>query len=234
MRKWRLSKKLNKLAGLEYYEFAPHEFDQTIILLHGYGADATDLVQLASAMKTPTQTQWLFLNAPQTVIIDSYMSGRAWFEIDILELSLVMQNGQFDNFTKAIPPGLSHVRQLILDFIKSKGLDISKTILGGFSQGAMVALDVTFHLDKNPKGLLLFSGSMINVHEWRQLAPHRKGLRFFQSHGSNDPLLRIEIAKKLEGLLTNSGLKGRLIEFNGAHEIPMPIIEKAQEFLLNL
>lgn len=229
-----MAKKLERLAGLEYYEFAPAEFDQTIILLHGYGADASDLVPLASAIETGSETRWIFLNAPQQVIIDTHMMGRAWFEIDILELSLIMEKGEYDKFTQVVPNGLLQARQLILDFIKAKGIDVTKMVIGGFSQGAMLSTDVVFQLDKNPKALLLFSGSMINSTEWKKLATRRKGLPFFQSHGSQDPLLRIEIAKKLEGLLTGSGLKGKMHEFNGAHEIPMPIIQKAQEFLTGL
>lgn len=222
---------MQKTAGIEYLDFPVDNPDLTVLMLHGYGADAHDLATLAREFRTKRQIRYIFLNAPQTVIIDSYMTGRAWFEIDILELSLVMQRGNFEQFTQVVPKGLAHVREQVLGFIDAAELDVSKTILGGFSQGAMLATDVALHLNEMPKGLLLFSTSLINEKEWKQLLPLKKGLSFFQSHGQNDPLLRVEIAMRLENLLRGNGLKGKLQLFGGAHEIPYPVIESAQKFL---
>ncbi len=223
--------KLQKTAGIEYLDFPVANPDLTVVMLHGYGADAYDLSGLAGEFTTKRKIRYIFLNAPQTVIIDTHMTGRAWFAIDILELSLVMQRGNFEQFTQAIPKGLEHVREMVLGFIDASGLDISKTVFGGFSQGAMVATDVVLHLNEMPKGLLLFSSSLVNEKEWKQLLPQKKGLPFFQSHGQNDPLLRVEIAMRLENLLRGNGLKGKLQLFSGAHEIPYPVIESAEKFL---
>jgi len=41
-------------------------------------------------------------------------------------------------------------------------------------------------------------------------------------------------AQRLETLLTQNGMKGKLLSFNGAHEIPMQAISAASEYLNSL
>ena len=108
----------------------------------------------------------------------------------------------------------------------------AKTIvLGGFSQGAMLACDVALHTTRPLAGLILLSGTLLAADEWTPLMPKRKGLRVFQSHGSADPLLPSFMAESLRDLLVQAGLSVEWVGFRGGHEIPGVVLEKLGGFL---
>jgi phospholipase/carboxylesterase len=95
----------------------------------------------------------------------------------------------------------------------------ARLVLGGFSQGAMLACDVGLRLEPAPAALVLFSGSLINAPEWRQLAPRRRGLPVFQSHGREDPILPYGDAERARELLEEAGLEVEFLPFPGGHGI---------------
>lgn len=205
-----------------------------MVMFHGYGANAHDLVPLSQTVSSPDNLSWYFPNG----ILD--MSGvigrgsRAWFPIDLSELERAFAKGEFRKHQIEAPSGLLEARQQAEEFLKTLPFKPAKTILGGFSQGAMLAIDVALHMSENPAGLIILSGNVINSAEWERRAPEHKGLRFFQSHGTSDPLLSFSMAQKLEQLLRSSGLVGSLQTFNGGHEIPLTILQKMNTFLKQL
>lgn len=81
---------------------------------------------------------------------------------------------------------------------------------------------------------MILSGALVNKDEWKELAPKRAGSKYFMSHGKSDQVLSLRGASQLESLLNSSGLKGSLMSFNGAHEIPMEVIVKMNQFLKDL
>lgn len=110
-------------------------------------------------------------------------------------------------------------------------LPTGRIVLGGFSQGAMLATDLTLHMDEAPGALVAFSGTLLCETEWRRLAPGRKGLKVLQSHGRHDPLLAFPAAERLRDLLRSGGAELRFVPFDGQHEIP-PIAMNAFRDLL--
>src|SRR5207244_1388810 len=116
--------------------------------------------------------------------------GRAWWMIDLARLQ---QGPRTPRDLNEIPAGLAEARaQLssLLDAVeKELGVPGNRIVLGGFSQGAMLSLDVALHRLSPLAGLVLLSGTLIAAHEWAARLPARAGLPVFQSHGSEDPLL---------------------------------------------
>ncbi len=78
----------------------------------------------------------------------------------------------------------------------------SKLVIGGFSQGAMLATDVALRSDIPLAGLCLFSGTLIAEQEWVVSAPNRRGLRVSLSHGQSDAILPFTAAERLRDFLT--------------------------------
>jgi phospholipase/carboxylesterase len=97
---------------------------------------------------------------------------------------------------------------------------MGRTVLGGFSQGAMLMTDVTLRLEEAPLGLAILSGALVSRPEWAQRAARRSGLPVFQSHGRQDPILPFEVAERLRELLDQAGLKVEFAPFSGPHTIP--------------
>jgi len=80
----------------------------------------------------------------------------------------------------------------------------------------------------NIKGLILLSGALISEDK---IPKNAKSIPFYQSHGSNDPILSIEGAKDLEKKLLGLNFSGKLHTFNGGHEIPPKVIHEVKNFL---
>jgi phospholipase/carboxylesterase len=95
----------------------------------------------------------------------------------------------------------------------------------------MLATDLYLRAPETPAGLVIMSGTLLRQEEWKKHVPARNGQRFFQSHGSTDPVLGIKQAQKLETLLTQNGMKGSLLTFRGGHEIPGAVITKIGDYL---
>ncbi len=103
-------------------------------------------------------------------------------------------------------------------------MPLSRLVLGGFSQGAMITTDLTLRLEEPPAGLCLLSGTLIAESEWTPRVKARAGLPVFQSHGENDGILPYANAEALRDLLTGAGLSVEFHSFPGEHTIPMSVL----------
>jgi len=207
---------------------------RTIILFHGFGADAYDLQTLSDALPTPWPVDFLFPQGPLEVPIGPGWTGRAWWKIDMLALQAAGTRGDGVDISNEDPAGLATVRPQIMKMLDQLGVPWSRLILGGFSQGAMLATDIFLRAPENPAGLIIMSGNLICQNAWKELAPKRAGCSFFQSHGKGDAVLGYKGAARLETLLTQAGLKGSLQGFNGGHEIPMQTLQGVGQYLKQL
>ncbi|EMY59799.1 alpha/beta hydrolase [Leptospira terpstrae] len=206
----------------------------TVVLFHGYGASAFDLFPIHEVLVTDQKFNWVFPHGHLSIPLMPGYSGRAWFPIDMAALEEAIRNNDFRNFADKDPEGMDVARQAAYLMLDALGVPWNQLILGGFSQGAMLATDLTLRNEEIAKGLMILSGALVNESLWKELAPKKSNLRFFQSHGEFDPILGYANAKKLEKLLRNSGLLGEFIAFNGGHEIPAPVVQGISRYLNSL
>ncbi|TGM45457.1 alpha/beta hydrolase [Leptospira vanthielii] len=206
----------------------------TVVLFHGYGASAFDLYPIHEVLVTDQKFNWVFPHGHLSIPLMPGYSGRAWFPIDMAALEEAIRKNDFRNFADKDPEGMDVARQAAYLMLDALGIPWNQLILGGFSQGAMLATDLTLRKEEISKGLMILSGALVNESLWKELAPKKSNLRFFQSHGEFDPILGYANAKKLEKLLRNSGLLGEFIAFNGGHEIPAPVIQGLSRYLNSL
>ncbi|CUQ65809.1 alpha/beta hydrolase [Candidatus Nitrospira inopinata] len=207
-----------------------------VILLHGFGAPGDDLVPLADVIDTPAGTRWLFPEGPLSLDW-GIGDARAWWIIDFARLQEDRAAGRVRDLSGEIPQGLALARERLQGFLKELPgklpVDFSRTVIGGFSQGAMLTCDVALHTDYPFAGMVQLSGNLLAEPVWRPLAPRRRGLRVFQSHGTHDDILPHIGAERLRDLLTEAGLLVEWHSFRGGHEIPEVVIRKLGRFLRN-
>lgn len=225
------SPQIRQLGGLQTLVVPGDPGAPVLVLLHGYGADAWDLAPLAQALPLPQRPTWLVPNAPLEVPIGPHMTGRAWFPIDMVALELAMIAGRGADLSGSRPPALESSRKQVQAMLEEFGADPAQVVIGGFSQGAMVATDWTLHSPVAPCGLVVLSGTVVDREGWTRLAANKPDFKFFQSHGRHDPLLPVAGARALHALLHQAGWQGDLLEFNGQHEIPMPVLAALQPWL---
>lgn len=222
------------LEAIEILGGNPGPQTPTIVMIHGYGADAHDLAPLSHVFKVPEGTRWLFPQGPLEVPIGPFYSGRAWAPINMEEWQRAMMEGRPRDLSGEKPPELFTSAQKIMEMLKLKNAPIESVIFAGFSQGAMLATHLTLSSKVKPRGLIIFSGSLINGEQWEQWAPQYKGFRYFQSHGLYDDVLSIQGADKLHDLFVKNGLVGDYVKFEGSHEIPPLAVNGAQKYLYDI
>ena len=219
-----------EIAGLETIEFPAPKGAPTIVVFHGYGANGADLAPLAGELQLGKPARWLFPDAP----LQLDWGGLAWFPIDVESIQKAQMTGVPVDLSKSDPKRLDGARAAVNAFLKELGVPWDQLILGGFSQGAMLACDTVLRAPKPARGLFLLSGNLLNADAWRPLAEKKKGLPFFQSHGLADPILGFKGALALEKLLVDAGLDGKLLKFEGGHAIPAEAAEGLQAYLSKL
>lgn len=207
--------------------------EKTIVLLHGYGANMRDLAGIASLSPALRDFNWIFPDGVLNVPIGPFMTGKAWFPIDMELLNQAMMNGGFEQlFSDHIPEGLDNVCDLLEEFIAGIEGDV---ILGGFSQGSMLANYLTFERGLNPIALLLLSSTLVAKNKWlERLSTSSWGGPIFQSHGVSDPVLPVSMARELKELFNAHHRKVDYQEFQGGHEIPPQVLNAFINFLTNL
>ena len=130
---------------------------QLIVLLHGYGADGKDLIEIGRQWR-PWLPDAAFVapNAPEPCAMSPM--GRQWFAIS--NRGLDERRGADERWA-----GVTKARPVIDAFLDSElarlGLDESRLSLVGFSQGAMMALHVGLRRATAPAAIVGYSGLLV-------------------------------------------------------------------------
>jgi phospholipase/carboxylesterase len=155
--------------------------------------------------------------------------------IDLARYEAVWTGGDLTALSEDEPPGLGDARARIdamLDELQGAlAVAGSRIVLGGFSQGAMLACDVALRSDRPLGGLVLLSATFLCRSIWLKHMAARRDLPVFQSHGRSDPLLPFSLAADLHGALSSAGLSVDWLPFDGGHEIPPAVLAGASAFL---
>ncbi len=204
-----------------------------VVLMHGFGAPADDLVPLAGALRAPPGTRFAFPAAP--IALELWAGARAWWMIDLARYEAVWTGGDLRPLSEDEPPGLADARSAIeamLDELQGElAVAGSRILIGGFSQGAMLACDVALRSDRPLAGLALLSGTFLCRSIWLERMPSRRDLPVFQSHGQSDPLLPYSLALDLKDALSSAGFALTWLPFDGGHEIPPAVLAALSNFV---
>lgn len=138
---------------------------QAVILLHGYGADGNDLIDLAP---------WLARFLPETVFYSPHApepcemapSGRQWFSLASYDPEMMRRNpdtmspvyARLLEGTRKTAPDLD---RFIDSIAETERLPPERIALVGFSQGTMMALHVSLRRKDPLAGIVGFSGALV-------------------------------------------------------------------------
>ncbi|MEO6394423.1 MAG: dienelactone hydrolase family protein [Devosia sp.] len=195
---------------------------QLMVLLHGYGADGSDLIGLGHQWRDLfADMMFASPNAPHRC--GRNPAGYEWFPLDD------------DDRAAGRIAGAQAARWVIVDFLTElwaqTGLAAKDTVLCGFSQGTMMALHVGTSLDAELLGIIGFSGALI--------APEGFGTERFAKppvaliHGALDQVVETDLSRKAASELSTAGFEVTLHISPGiAHGIAPDGLDFATEFLL--
>jgi phospholipase/carboxylesterase len=233
-------RQLGKLNCVVVQPESAESIRKVMVLCHGFGAPGEDLVgiaqELLDSMKTEEAVQLIFPSAPLSLDAQGMPGARAWWLLSIARLIAAMEEGCFEQIREEVPEGIDLAREYLTETI---GIALAETklternlVLGGFSQGAMLAMDVACRgLTHPPAALCLYSGALICEKEWKQSVARLVDCQVFQSHGKQDPILPFTLGLWLRDLMTKVNCKVDFLEFNGPHTIPWEAIERTSQLL---
>ena len=221
-----------EIAGLTTRVVGRDDATLTAILLHGFGAPGDDLVGLAPYLEAPVR--FVFPEAPLE-LSGMYGDARAWWLLDLPRLEAQLSSGDVHARMADIPDGLASARAQVSRFVDQVAARFATTadriVLGGFSQGAMVSLDVALHRPAKLAGVIMLSGTLIAEPEWTPLLPRLAGVPVFMSHGRRDPLLPFAVSETLRDRLRAAGAAVDWHPFVGGHEIAPAVLDALGAFL---
>jgi phospholipase/carboxylesterase len=122
-----------------------------MVLLHGYGADGSDLIALGTQWRT-LFPDMLFVAPNAPWVCGQNPGGHEWFS-----LSGERSVARLEGAAQARPV----IVNFLIDLWAQTGLSPRETVLCGFSQGAMMALNVGLSLDQKVAAIVGFSGLLI-------------------------------------------------------------------------
>ena len=187
----------------EYVSISPQSATHRIILLHGWGADADDLLALGKEIteKINFDFEVISLRAPG---LHPSGQGRQWYGLYPHDW-----NGAEVEVNKLI---------VTLKKFDTDQISLEKTILLGFSQGAAMAVDAGFKLNLG----LIVACSGYPHPNW---VPGEKCPALIVSHGKFDDVVPIEASRIIfEKVKSKSSELCQLIEFDGFHQIDSNLI----------
>ena len=208
------------MQGLAYLERPAGESpDGLLVLHHGRGTDERDLLGLADALDPQRRLHVVTPRGPLTL---PGSPGYHWY--------LVPRVGYPDHDTfHAARAALADLHDRLW---AETGLGPSRTVLGGFSMGAVMSYAMALGDDRPPvAGVLAFSGFVPVVEDWHPRLEDRQGTRAFVVHGRADPVIEVGFARRARDLLEAGGLEVSYHESDVGHQIYPPDLSRASGWL---
>lgn len=200
---------------------------KALVLFHGYGTNAYNLEDL----KLPFKDEAIDVIFPQAFRpLDIEPNSWAWIDIDFEKIKNSSTEDELEN-SILDPNQIQETREKVHAFHSSLLEDYDDIILGGFSQGGMIAADIALVHPKPPKAIVVFSSTARSSYDKNEVNK-LTNYPVFQSHGRQDEIINFKLGKNLNEFLKELGCKTELIPFEGGHEIPSFIIQEFGKFVL--
>ncbi|MFN3952377.1 MAG: alpha/beta hydrolase [Thermaurantimonas sp.] len=192
-----------------------------IFMLHGYGSHELDLFSLADELQDDRHI--FSLRAPYKLP----WGGYCWYNLEFSATGHV--SGQ--NIEEAVTS-----RDLIKSFIESTSVNYSipegKNILMGFSQGAILGYSVALTYPEIVDALIAMSGYINNLILPENILYDRlRHLDFLITHGTEDPVIPYEWAKKSAEFLEKNKLNHRFFGYQAGHGIDAQTLTEIKKFI---
>ncbi|HEX9967296.1 MAG TPA: phospholipase [Solirubrobacterales bacterium] len=178
-----------------------------LVLHHGRGTDERDLLGLADLLDPERRLRVVTPRAPVRL---PGSPGYHWYVVQRVGYP------ERDSF-HAAREALAELHDRLWE---ESGAGPSRTVLGGFSMGAVMSHAMALGEDRPPvAGLMAFSGFVPTVDDW---APHfadRQATRAFVAHGGRDPVIEVGFGRRARDVLEEGGLDVEYHESELGHQI---------------
>lgn len=200
----------------------PSPAGKTVVLLHGHGAPADDLVSFARqlAADAPSTT---FFTPPGPHSVPG--GGRTW----IPSMTAPSREAYVGMLATAMQPVVAGVWSVVED-ARKRGVDCASITVGGFSLGGRMAAHVALRAPADCRlgGVLVLSGGGADEADLPTSAAGP--LRILVTHGRRDGVIPFARGEDFARALVAAGHRVRWVAFDGGHQLA-PIAADVSRFL---
>jgi phospholipase/carboxylesterase len=195
------------------------EPEGALVLSHGRGTSERDLFPLIDELDPERRLVGIAPGAPIERIPPG---GKHWY--------VVRRVGHPDAETFA------HSYAALSEFLGAKldelGIGWDRTVLGGFSMGAVMSYAVGLGAGRpHPAGILALSGFVPAVEGWEPDLAGRRGLPVLIHHGRADPIIEVGFGRAAREQIESAGLDVTYLETDAGHWVPPEAIPPARDFV---
>ena len=187
----------------------------TVIWLHGMGTDAHDFEPFAQELIDfgGPAARFLFPQAPVTPITAHQgWRGTAWFDV----LSMDFEGPEDERGIRAMHQKVTQVINEVL----STGQDPQRLFIGGFSQGAAMALYSGLRQTRPLAGIIALSGFLPLAQTLpAEITAAGRATPVFMAHGAFDSIVNPMVARKSADVVENCVQTLIWREYNMDHEL---------------
>jgi len=197
----------------------------TVIWLHGLGADGHDFEPVVPELKLPKELaiRFIFPHAPSIpVTINQGSVMPAWY--DILHIDFEREVNEEQLLASAADV------QALIDREIERGIDSTRIVIAGFSQGGAVGYQAALSYKKPLAGLLAMSTyfATVNIVD---VYPANEQLPIEIYHGSNDSMVPEQLAKNSLQFLKMIGFKPNYSSYPMDHSVCLDQINDVSQWL---
>ena len=198
---------------------AAGEPEGLLVLHHGRGTSERDLLGLADLLDPEQRLRVVTPRAPLQL---PGSPGYHWY--------LVPRVGYPDPETFAA--ARAALAELHDGLWEESGIGPDRTVLAGFSMGAVMSYTMGLSADRPAvAGILAFSGFVPTVEGWEPALADRTQTPVFISHGRRDPVIGIEFAERARQLMSEGGLDVTYRESDLGHQIDPSHLREAATWI---
>ncbi len=187
----------------------------SVVLLHGLGADGWDFVPIVQELGLPDAlpVRFVFPHAPvRPVTVNNGYEMRAWYDIKA-----------FTPEGRADAAGLAESVRRIDAILRAEiagGVEASRIVLAGFSQGGAVALSAGLRFDERLAGLLALSTYLPFPETFAATrSAANLDVPILMCHGRMDPVVPVGMGTEARDLLRAQGYAVEWHEYPMQHEV---------------
>jgi phospholipase/carboxylesterase len=189
-----------------------------LVLLHGRGTDELDLAPLFDFLDPARDLVGVTPRAP----LQLPPGGNHWYQIE----QVGRPNGE--TFRRS----LAELLQWLGELPELTGVPWDRTVIGGFSQGAVMAYAVALDAERPaPAALLAMSGFIPDVRGVHLFPEARRLLPCTITHGAADPVIPVEYGRAARTRLDDAGLDVSYFETPGGHDVDSRLLEPLADWL---
>lgn len=190
---------MSLLPAVELVSPAGASPDASIIWLHGLGSDGHDFAGIVPELHLPSTMAVRFVlpHAPSIpVTINNGFVMPAWYDIVEIDIGRTVDTDQLIQSAKAV--------HALIEREIERGIDSSRIILAGFSQGGAVILHAALSCPHPLAGALSLSSYFPTSDT---IVPHEanRELPILVCHGTRDPVVNEALGRKAEADLRALG-----------------------------